>query len=92
MFRSCRNKGFHMTFENGWTISVQWGRENYCEQVENEADGTHLAKDAEIAAWHVDGTDLLIEDSGWRDTNYVAKWITKVSEMARPGRGGLPEI
>jgi len=91
MFRSCRNKGFHMTFENGWTISVQWGRENYCEVV-GETENNVTAKDAEIAAWHVDGTDLLIEDSGWRDTNYVAKWITKVSEMARPGRGGLPEI
>ena len=19
-------KGFHLTFENGWTVSVQWGR------------------------------------------------------------------
>jgi len=24
-------KGFHMTFANGYTISVQWGRGNYCD-------------------------------------------------------------
>ena len=29
-FGTNRNKGFNMTFENGFTISVQWGTENYC--------------------------------------------------------------
>jgi hypothetical protein len=27
----CQNKGFHMTFENGLTASVQWGLGNYCD-------------------------------------------------------------
>ena len=30
-FASTERKGFHMTFENGLTASVQWGRGNYCE-------------------------------------------------------------
>jgi hypothetical protein len=30
MFKSCENKGFQITFENGCTISVQWGPYNYC--------------------------------------------------------------
>lgn len=30
-FEICKNSGFRMTFENGWTISVQWGWGNYCE-------------------------------------------------------------
>ena len=30
-FISTQNKGFGITFDNGFTISVQWGTENYCE-------------------------------------------------------------
>lgn len=30
-FNSTMRKGFNMTFENGLTISVQWGAGNYCE-------------------------------------------------------------
>jgi len=29
MFKVTEGKGFHMTFSNGWTISVQWGAGNY---------------------------------------------------------------
>lgn len=29
-FQSTARKGFHMTFDNGWTVSVQWGPGNYC--------------------------------------------------------------
>lgn len=28
-FTITNHKGFHMTFENGWSISVQWGPGNY---------------------------------------------------------------
>ena len=30
-FVSTMRKGFHMTFENGLTVSVQWGAGNYCD-------------------------------------------------------------
>ena len=30
-FKSTERQGFHMTFENGLTISVQWGFINYCD-------------------------------------------------------------
>jgi hypothetical protein len=30
-FRGCFRKGFHITFPNGWTVSVQFGGGNYCE-------------------------------------------------------------
>ena len=29
-FISTESKGFHITFENGLAISVQWGKGNYC--------------------------------------------------------------
>lgn len=30
-FVSTMRKGFHMTFDNGLTASVQWGAGNYCD-------------------------------------------------------------
>ena len=34
-FVSTHNKGFQMTFENGFRISVQWGIGNYCQRKED---------------------------------------------------------
>lgn len=34
-FNSTLRKGFNMTFENGLTISVQWGAGNYCDNHDN---------------------------------------------------------
>lgn len=30
-FKTTMNKGFHITFDNGWTVSVQFGFGNYCD-------------------------------------------------------------
>jgi len=54
MFRITQGKGFQVTFDNGWTVSVQFGPGNYCENrdlsllrsVEDCESST-----AEIAAW-----------------------------------------
>lgn len=29
-------KGFHVSFENGWTVSVQFGGGNYCEHYDDD--------------------------------------------------------
>lgn len=31
MFRITDGRGFHVEFANGWTVSVQFGRHNYCD-------------------------------------------------------------
>jgi hypothetical protein len=31
MFKICGQKGFHITFDNGYTVSVQFGAGNYCD-------------------------------------------------------------
>ena len=31
MFKTCDQKGFHITFDNGYTVSVQFGAGNYCD-------------------------------------------------------------
>ena len=62
-------KGFHMTFENGYTLSVQFGMGNYCsnrheplnesvlETIEKYV-GPEECKDAETAIWDVNGDFL----------------------------------
>jgi hypothetical protein len=59
MFYACQNKGFQMTFANGWTVSVQWGPGNYCDCFSTSIDAPMKATNeiwksetAEIAAWH----------------------------------------
>ena len=59
-----QNKGFHITFRNGVTVSVQFGGGNYCQNYD-DAIVSNLPKgaesiDAEIAIWDKNG-----------------KWLTK---------------
>lgn len=37
-FRITDNKGFQLTFANGWTVSVQWGRYNYGDHYDASPD------------------------------------------------------
>ena len=60
-FAITHHKGFHMTFKNGWTISVQWGPGNYCDRYDTDdfmapvSATSWESRDAEIAAWGPDG-------------------------------------
>ena len=98
-FVATRNKGFAMTFENNYTISVQWGTENYCEKRITSIHPTdpmeHKRWDslsAEIAVFDdekminisSDGVDAVI---GWLGTEDVAKVIAIVSSA-----GSVEEI
>jgi hypothetical protein len=71
------NNGFTMTFNNGWTISVQFGMANYA----TIEDGISIS--AEIAIWDKDnnwydfGNDKV---KGYCSTDEVADWIYKVSK------------
>ncbi len=86
-FVSTRNKGFAMTFENGFGISVQWGTENYCEKKSFNTDTDPMENDrweslsAEIAIYKdqkfIDlGDDQVI---GWLSADEVAKIIEGVA-------------
>ena len=88
-FKSTHNHGFQMTFENGFTISVQWGTGNYCERRFLTANpNTEMqhpiveSSSAEIAIWHKDfdtwfdfGNDQV---KGWCEPNEVGIWISKI--------------
>ena len=89
-FGATQNKGFYMTFENGWSISVQWGPRNYCDPVRDIDALGAVAHSAEIAiiqqphceaeqcteTWY----DITKHDQvlGWQSPDEVAQWITKV--------------
>ncbi len=64
MFRITFGKGFHIVFDNGITLSTQFGYGNYCDN-NNKSNDSHKPKhlscdDCEIAIWDKD-----------------KKWITK---------------
>jgi len=87
-FKITQNKGFQITFENDWTISVQFGYGNYCDNYKNDkfrANNTEMivdSTDAEIAIWNGNG-DWYVFDNGDTVKRYcspdeVAEWINKV--------------
>ena len=95
MFLSTMRKRFHMTFENGLAVSVQWGAGNYCDNhfpKDNDFSCTKDAKSttAEIAIIYKDTfinpihftDDDISSDgqvSGWLTAEEVAKIIYNVS-------------
>ena len=87
-FTSSHNKGFRMTFGNGFSISVQWGVGNYCEKRDggewNEATKHDYwdSNSAEIAVFDNNGGFVAIGNDdvviGWVQADNVAKCITIV--------------
>lgn len=90
------NRGFQMTFANGWTISVQFGPGNYC----SNRDYTpypklyNECKNAEIALIDPDGN--LDYNPEWHDQvkgfvtpDEVVDWIHDVKRFA-PERRARP--
>jgi hypothetical protein len=69
------DSGLRMTFENGNTISIQFGFGNYCD---NKFESKPSCKNAEIAIWDKDdnwhnfGGDTV---KGYCSTDEIAKWI-----------------
>lgn len=55
MFKTTQNKGFHITFPNGVTVSTQFGAGNYCDNhyapVSFEERKDTSSSDCEIGIW-----------------------------------------
>jgi hypothetical protein len=72
-FRITGNNGFHITFENGWTVSVQFGPGNYCSHYDRrigcdeEACGAEGSYDAECAIWNKEGIWASVDLEGQSD-------------------------
>jgi len=79
------NNGFHITFKNGYTMSVQFSKTNY-------SDGGVTT--AEIAAWGPDGQWLKLSDHddvrGWCSPDEVLEVMNMVaSKGSKPKSKGL---
>jgi hypothetical protein len=69
MFAITGHSGYHMTFANGWTASVQWGPGNYSDHYDSvyrwdapkRASTTWESTTAEVAAWSRNGTLVRLE-------------------------------
>ena len=62
-FKAIKSKGFQMEFANGWTVSVQFGLYNYCENYINHAvEDVYIltCPDAEVAVFK-NGSERLFE-------------------------------
>lgn len=61
------NKGFHLKFANGFTVSVQFGPYNYCENRSLSAGASRNGEpvpnsaDAEVAVFHPNGEFLQMQ-------------------------------
>jgi len=88
--------GFKMEFPNGWTISVQWGPGNYCENGNtstinsiNPFDGQYhqfKSNTAEIAVIHKDHsrwypTSEHDDVKGWVSATEVAEYIQWTAQL-----------
>lgn len=80
MFKTTANKGFHMTFDNGVTISVQFGYGNYCDNRDLITLSDFIdtsSSNAEIMIWNDDKviTNELFGDDvqGYLSANEVLK-------------------
>ena len=84
------NKGFHVTFDNGMTVSVQFGGGNYCENQDVPIDPSITkgmqSVDAEVAVWDTDGTWLVVLDAdgevlGYQSAQDVLEPLKWASEL-----------
>ena len=80
MFKICDQKGFHIQFENGWKISVQFGKSNYGGNYDFEGDyGDPVPPSgtAEIAAIAPNGDFM-----EWPDGDTVQGYQTPTQVLA----------
>ena len=83
-FGIMQGKGFHITFENGYTLSVQFGTGNYCSVRYSAKWGDEKKVDmwespnAEIAVIKPGGGFMGLEEFGldYTDADVVAGWQT----------------
>ena len=105
-FISTYNKGFRMKFDNGFSISVQWGTGNYCEK---KNLGTTLGDERNEKYWESKTAEVAVFDNnndmipigneetviGWLLPDEVAKVISIISSSPQTitiGKEGHKEI
>ena len=91
MFSVTLNKGFRITFANGWTASVQWGAGNYCQNYGDRRrpgwsyDGpVPASNDAEVWAWKGEGEpseETYGDVRGYLSADGVLAYLNEVASL-----------
>ncbi len=89
-FRCINNKGFQVTFNNGWTVSVMFGKGNYCENRDNGSipfpHEVGLSVDSDTAEVLIfKGRHELGRERGWQTAAEVAEILTTVEARCHCG-------
>lgn len=75
--------GFYIKFDNGYSVSVQWGPGCYCSNHEAPRDGRNLGSvTAEVAIFY--GSSMVDDPLPYRTPEQVAATIYSVSQRGRP--------
>lgn len=88
-FKSQERPGFSITFDNNWTISVQWHTGAYCERKMLATDLETImdrlpaeSPNAEIAIWDEAGRWYRFDNAdtvlGYVTPDELAEWIARV--------------
>lgn len=78
--------GFHITFPNGYTISVQFGPANYCDNYnrgigrDEQVSGEEGSATAETAYWGPDGKLISERQGEYTDTVQGYQTVAQVFE------------
>jgi len=78
MFYTVANKGFQVTFANGWKVSVMFGGGNYCQNRFENVDHRETifqSDDAEVAVFTPDD-EFSTDFPGCPEGDQVLGWIT----------------
>jgi hypothetical protein len=105
MFKITSGRGFQLQFENGWTVSVQFGQFNYCdnqfpledlEQLFNTPPtgppDTISSPNAEIAAWDTEGNWYRFDDDtlrGYVTPNEVLEFMNMIASFPTHGKNTI---
>ena len=90
MFDITMNKGFHMKFDNGFSVSVQWGSGNYCSnRASSVRSGAPVpaSTTAEVAAFDPTGNIIPLSEGdgfvmGWMSPDRVLAFMNTVSQLS----------
>jgi len=103
-FQTSERKGFHVTFENGWTVSVQFGYGNYCSNRDWRGNdpgdimscfnsAAPKSPTAEIAAWDANGEWHQFDGDaveGWQSPAQVLAFMNMIAGLpGTPARAAI---
>ena len=101
MFKSYSNKGFRITFANGYALSVQWGPMNYCTNrgtntnwdiAMSVKDGVYESETAEVAVYNPDNKRINLTHNNTVYGNVYADDIVDLIALVSEGNESSIEV